>query len=149
MTALSAQLLAAVEAAELSLRTIPQEATGTPLLAGGWSRKEVLGHLIDSASNNHQRWVRAALAESLTFPSYEQAAWSRVQSVRDAPWGTLLMLWAAYNRYLGHILAHLPAEKLDVPCSIGGADPIPLRLVAEGYLVHLKHHLAQIGAEIG
>ena len=116
------------------------------MLSGGWSRKQVLGHLIDSASNNHQRFVRAALQTSLEFPRYEQDGFVRVQAVEEANWTLLVSLWADYNRYLAHVIAHLPASKLQTLCRIGSNEPVTLKFLAEDYLKHLLHHLRQIGA---
>jgi hypothetical protein len=115
-------------------------------LKGGWSRKQVIGHLIDSASNNHQRFVRASLQGSLEFPHYDQDGCVRVQAVQSAPWPLLVMLWTNYNLYLAHVIAHLPASQLAAPCQIGEDKPVTLRFLAEDYLTHLLHHLAQIGA---
>src|SRR5262245_40862370 len=67
---------------------------------GGWSPKEIIGHLIDSASNNHQRWVRAMAAERIEFPKYEQAQWVSSQHYADARWPDLVNLWLLYNRHL-------------------------------------------------
>jgi hypothetical protein len=115
-------------------------------LSGGWSRKQVLGHLIDSASNNHQRFVRAALQTALDFPGYDQDGCVRVQAVEEADWTLLVSLWAGYNRYLAHVIAHLPVSKLETLCRIGSDEPVTLRFLAEDYLRHLLHHLGQIGA---
>src|ERR1700719_4724129 len=115
-------------------------------IAGGWSRKQVLGHLIDSASNNHQRLVRATLQASLDFPGYDQDGCVRVQAVEEARWPLLVALWADYNRYLAHVIAHLPVSKLETPCRIGSDEPVTLKFLAEDYLRHLLHHLGQIGA---
>jgi hypothetical protein len=146
MTDLSENLLRTVEAAEPRLRALNDSESAVPILPGGWSRKEVIGHLIDSASNNHQRFVRAAIQPSLEFPGYEQNANSRVQAVKEADWLLLVTLWAAYNRYLAHVIAHLPAEKLETPCRIGAGEIVTLRFLATDYLTHLLHHLRQIGA---
>ena len=117
----------------------------TPVLPSGWSRKELIAHLIDSASNNHQRFVRAAQQVSLEFPGYDQAGNIKVQVPLLAPWPVLVSLWASYNRYLSHLIAHLPADKLQTPCRIGDSDPVTLAFLVEDYVVHLEHHLAQIG----
>src|SRR5579872_3760430 len=90
----SSELLRIVDAAEASLRGVSEEESEAPILPGGWSRKELLGHLIDSASNNHQRFVRAALADSLDFPAYEQDGWADLQDAEKAPWEILVVLWA-------------------------------------------------------
>jgi len=146
MKELSEKLLAAVEAAEPKLRRMSELESAKPLRSGAWSRKEILGHLIDSASNNHQRFVRAALQPSLDFPSYDQTGNVRVQAFQQADWPLLVSLWAAYNRYLAHVISHLPAEKLDTVCRIGSGNTVTLGFLAEDYFRHLVHHLDQIGA---
>jgi hypothetical protein len=146
MNELSDKLGRVVRSAEAILLQVPEAESSKPVLSGGWSRKQVLGHLIDSASNNHQRFVRAALQPSLDFPGYDQDDCVRVQAVEEANWDLLVSLWASYNRYLAHIIAHLPASKLETPCRIGTDKPVTLRFLAEDYLVHLLHHLGQIGA---
>ena len=146
MKELSDELVRVVKSAETSLLQVSEAETNEPVLSGGWSRKQVLGHLIDSASNNHQRFVRAALQTSLEFPCYEQDGFVRVQAVEEANWTLLVSLWADYNRYLAHVIAHLPASKLQTLCRIGSNEPVTLKFLAEDYLKHLLHHLRQIGA---
>src|ERR1700678_1675822 len=126
MKELSDQLRCLVEAAEPVLRQIPESESMRAALPGGWSRKQVLGHLIDSASNNHQRFVRAMLQPSLDFPGYDQEGNIRVQAVQEADWVLLISLWAAYNRYLAHLIEHLPESKLDTPCRIGAGETMTL-----------------------
>jgi hypothetical protein len=146
MHAVSMDLTRAVESAQAILPRLTEEEASQTVLDGGWSRKQLLGHLIDSASNNHQRFVRAALADSLEFPAYDTPGSVRVECVQEAPWGMLVDLWAAYNRYLAHVIAHLPQEKLGVQCRIGTNDPVTLAFLAEDYVRHMVHHLRQIGA---
>ncbi len=144
--ALSAEMLLVVNSAEEILRRFSAEESRVPVLAGGWSCRQVIGHLIDSASNNHQRFVRASLQDSLEFPDYDQKGWSSVQAAEEAEWSLLLALWVNYNRYLAHIIAHLPPTKLEVPCRIGQNEPVTLKYLVEDYLRHMVHHLSQIGA---
>jgi hypothetical protein len=146
MKELSENLLSVIEAAEPRLRLITAPESTKPILSGGWSRKQVIAHLIDSASNNHQRFVRAAQQASLDFPGYDQEGNMRVQAPQEADWRLLVSLWAAYNRYLAHIIAHLPESKLATPCRIGWGEPVTLGFIATDYLTHLLHHLRQIGA---
>jgi hypothetical protein len=146
MKELSEKLLQVVDAAQIAHRQVTEPESRKPVLTGGWSRKQVLGHLIDSASNNHQRFVRASLQESLELPGYDQDGCVRVQTVQEAPWSLLVALWAEYNRYLAHVIAHLPPAKLETICRIGDHDPVTLRFLAEDYVDHLLHHLRQIGA---
>jgi hypothetical protein len=145
MRELSDQLRCLVEGAEPRLRQIPESESMRAALPGGWSRKQVLGHLIDSASNNHQRFVRAMLQPSLDFPGYDQEGNIRVQAVQETDWELLVSLWAAYNRYLAHVIAHIPPSQLDMKCRIGAGEPVTLGFLASDYLTHLRHHLRQIG----
>jgi DinB family protein len=145
MSEITKTLLSLVEQAEAQLREVSDAESGTPVRPNGWSRKEILGHLIDSASNNHQRFVRAALQPSLEFPAYDQNGCVRVQAPAAAEWTLLVSLWAEYNRYLAHVLAQLPAGKLETPCRIGSSEPVTLGFLAEDYVKHTVHHLAQIG----
>jgi hypothetical protein len=146
MQQLSEKLSSVIDAAEPKLRRMDSTESAKPILSGGWSRRQVMGHLIDSASNNHQRFVRAAQQPSLEFPGYDQEGNVRVQQPQQADWLLLVGLWAAYNRYLAHIIARLPDSKLETPCRIGSHEPMTLAFLAEEYLTHLVHHLKQIGA---
>jgi hypothetical protein len=148
MRELSERLVRAAEFAEEKLRQVSEADSTTPVLKGGWSRKQVLGHLIDSASNNHQRFVRASLQGSLEFPGYDQDGCVRVQAVQSAPWPLLVTLWTNYNLYLAHVIAHLPASQLEARCQIGENEPVTLKFLAEDYLTHLLHHLGQIAAAV-
>lgn len=111
---------------------------------GKWSKKEILGHLLDSASNNHQRFVRATLQGELTFPGYDQAPLVELQQFAEMDWGFLVDFWAAYNRFLAHVINCLPAKAAEITCNIGNNPPAPLGWVAQDYVEHLKHHLNQI-----
>ncbi|HKV90932.1 MAG TPA: DinB family protein, partial [Candidatus Angelobacter sp.] len=110
-------------------------------------KKEILGHLLDSASNNHQRFVRATLQGSLTFPGYDQNALVDLQRFVDVDWNFLVDFWAAYNRFLAHVINNLPAESAEITCNIGNNAPATLEWIASDYVAHLKHHLNQILGE--
>ena len=112
--------------------------------AGTWSPKEVLGHLIDSAANNHQRFIRAQQADALTFPGYERNQWVNSQGYQDADWAHLVALWTHLNLHLADVMARIPTSKYSTPCAIGGDAAVPLEAVVVGYRNHLHHHIAQI-----
>jgi hypothetical protein len=139
-----AELARVVDSTEPSLLKISEAASAEPLRAGGWSRKQILGHLIDSASNNHQRFVRAALEGSLEFPGYDQEGCVRLAAVQQMPWGGLVALWAGYNRYLAHVISNLPEQSLQAQCRIGSSDPVTLQFLTEDYVDHLLHHVRQM-----
>ena len=145
MHEIAEQLAGVVERAAGRLGQIGEEEAGAPVLAGGWSRKQVIGHLIDSASNNHQRFVRAGIQGSLEWPGYDQEGCVRVEAFQQAPWGMLLEVWRALNRLLAHVLAHLPAEAAAAPCRIEDQDPMTLEELARSYVAHMQHHLGQLG----
>jgi len=109
-----------------------------------WSPKEVLGHLIDSAANNHQRFIRAQDTEALRFPGYEQNHWVRTQGYQDADWEHLVTLWTHFNLHLADVIARIPPDSYAVPCTIGDGDPIALEMLVADYLRHVKHHMTQI-----
>ena len=114
-----------------------------------WSKKEILGHLIDSAANNHQRFVRAVDNAAAEFPTYDQVEWVRVQRHNETPWTSLVALWYAYNDHLCRVIERLPESSGSSPCNIGKEQPVPLDFVVKDYLRHLRHHLAQILEERG
>jgi|SRR5271165_2560365 len=109
-----------------------------------WSRKEELGHLIDSAANNHLRFVRAALEPQYTGPGYDQDACVRLHGYQDLPWQDILELWRRYNLLLAELIARIPAEKLATPCSVAGNAPVTLKFLIEDYVLHLRHHVDHI-----
>ena len=109
-----------------------------------WSKKEFLGHLIDSAANNHQRFVRAQGTPRLEFPGYEQEFWVATQAYASAPWPDLVNLWLLLNRHLLHVLKAMPAAVWSHECAIGGRPAVTLEALAADYLRHLNQHLTQL-----
>lgn len=109
-----------------------------------WSPKEVLGHLIDSAANNHQRFVRAQQVDPLVLAGYDQNHWVRSQGYQDADWPHLVNLWLHLNLHLADVIARIPADRYGVQCRVGDNEPGTLELLVIDYLRHLRHHMAQI-----
>jgi hypothetical protein len=144
MIQLSTRLKELIVRSERDFAGISESEASVPAIEGGWSRKEILGHLIDSASNNHQRFVRAQLEAELRWPGYDQSGCVRVQRFQDSRWSDLLGFWAAYNRFLAHVLAGVPEEKRQTQCWIGNNPVMTLEELAADYLTHLEHHLDQI-----
>jgi DinB superfamily len=126
------------------LRTIDDERAGSKPTPDVWSIKQILGHLIDSASNNHQRFVRAQLASELSFPGYEQNAWVNSQDYQTSPWRELVDLWVFYNHHLAHVIRRVPQAAANVPCRIGTNEAVTLGSLAHDYVAHVRHHLEQI-----
>jgi hypothetical protein len=141
--------------AAVRLNEISDEAATRTPDQSGWSQKQILGHLIDSAANNHQRFVRAHSSNNLVFEGYEQDYWVEVQQYNSEPWQDLIGLWSAYNRHLIHVVSSLPEETLKRVRNehnlykisfrpIEKDKPATLEYFVRDYVAHLEHHLVQI-----
>jgi len=120
-----------------------------------WAPIEILGHLIDSAANNHQRFVRAQFTDDLVFNGYEQNQWVSSQRYLDESWTAVIELWSAYNLHLLHAVSVIPEDVLTKPRSPHTLDQIAFNPVDKNeaatfeylirdYVDHLRHHLDQI-----
>ncbi len=144
-----------IASASNQLLQITPEQSGVPRAAGKWSPREIIGHLIDSASNNHQRFVRAQFTDDLVFAGYEQEGWVRVQDYQGENWPELVQLWKLYNQHLLHLMSRIPEEtrmKLRykhnlhqiASDSLAETDPVTLDWFMSDYVEHMKKHLSQI-----
>jgi|SRR6185312_276509 len=142
---ISTDLLKTIDQAAKKFAFISEEQWSKQPSPESWSKKEILGHLIDSAANNHIRFVRAQLAETeFTGLSYEQTFFVSSQQYQQRSSTEIIELWQAYNRHLAHVISHIDTSKLNVICKIGQSEPATLLFIVEDYLAHLKHHLEQI-----
>ena len=160
MNELAGDLRAIVDSAAQRLRTVAEEAVLPPGLDGGWSARQLLGHLIDSAANNHGRFVRAQFVEDLVFPGYDQERWVAAQHYDGEAWSTLVELWRLYNDHLAHIIDHIPeavllrlrsSHTLEVIAfhPVKADEPASLDYLIRDYIGHLQHHLAQLFVLVG
>ncbi len=144
-----------ISSATARLREFTPDHAACETSPGQWSPKEILGHLIDSANNTHQRFVRAQLTDDLVFPGYEQDRWVAVQKYREASWPDLIQLWSAYNLHLLHLISVIPENTLARPRTRHNLDQIAWKTVdateattleyfIRDYVGHLRHHLNQI-----
>ena len=147
MKELADSLVATVISAELKLRGFTEKETSQQPEAGGWTKKELLGHLVDSASNNHQRFVRLQLADDLRLPKYEQEGWVRVQQYRTTDWLSLVELWSAYNLHLARVMMAATPETLAHTCRVGDGEPVTLQFLMEDYIAHMHHHFKKLLSE--
>lgn len=144
-----------IDRASGQLMQISEEQSQIARAPGKWSPKEIIGHLIDSAANNHQRFVRAQFTADLVFPGYEQAEWVRVQSYNTRLWAELVELWRLYNQHLVHLMSATPEEVRTRPRvrhnlhqlawqPVNENVPVTLEYFMRDYVGHLQHHLDQI-----
>jgi hypothetical protein len=144
-----------IDSAAPRLLQISETQSEKPRAEDHWSSKQIIGHLIDSAANNHARFVLGQLKDDLMFPGYDQNGWVNTNHYQDEPWPQLVELWRAYNLHLQHVMAHSDKSKLSTPCTlhtleeiafktVPKSEPVTLEYLMKDYVDHLKHHLAQI-----
>lgn len=118
-----------------------------------WSAKEILGHLIDSASNNHGRFVRAQFEENFQIEGYRQNEWVEVQDYQNQEWQDLLITWRQFNLLLSNLMFNTSPKIREQEIELGAFKPsspnlkeLPntLGYLMEDYVAHIKHHLGQI-----
>ena len=114
-----------------------------------WSKKEILGHLLDSACNNQQKFVRTIVERHVDFVGYQQNQWVDSQKYNAANWRDLINLWHAYNLHLAHIIENVEPEVLANEITIEAAGSFTLEFIMKDYVEHLKHHLNRILPEAG
>lgn len=137
------------------LLAISEEQSEIPRAEDKWSAKQIVGHLIDSAGNNHQRFVRAQFTDDLVFAGYEQNEWVRVEHFQEEPWRDLVQFWQLYNQHILHIMKHAPEDtrtklrqrhNLHQLASeqIREDEPVTLEFFMRDYVDHMEKHLNQI-----
>jgi hypothetical protein len=110
----------------------------------GWSIKEILGHLFDSASNNHQRLLRYVKGGELKFPGYDQEEFVRRANYRKFEYLDLLSLWHQQNRLLLHIYDHIPEEDRESSIRVGDREAASIKRLMEDYFAHMEVHEEQV-----
>jgi hypothetical protein len=140
----------AVDEACKQFRSLSEETIEARPNPGDWSVKEIIGHLVDSASNNHQRFVRLQVADGLAFPDYSQDnhAWVSIQRYQEAPWDDLLALWRYFNLHLARVIRSVNERCIDHIWVVDEDTSITLGELMIDYLRHLKDHLQQIRERI-
>lgn len=113
-----------------------------------WSPKEELGHLLDSAANNHLRIVRGQFEDKLTMPGYEQDRWVAVHAYQRRDWKELIEVWQALNRQLLAAAKAVPESAWSHLLTVANSEPVTLQFVFDDYVEHMLHHLQHIGIEV-
>ncbi|WP_298220781.1 DinB family protein [Flavobacterium sp.] len=132
LTTIIPALLTEIGAENFSLKTQPDK----------WSKKEIIGHLIDSATNNHQRFIRGQF-EPLPEISYDQNNWNKFNAYQHIDAAQIIAFWTSYNKHLIEIIKRIPSENLLNEVKIG-ANTVTLKFIIEDYVAHLEHHLKQV-----
>jgi len=142
------QLTAIVNEYTALFNNIPGEELTQKPAPGKWSKKEIIGHLIDSAQNNIQRFVRAQYAHQPHIV-YQQNEWVAAASYQQYNREHLVALWALLNKHICIILAAMPVEAYTKLINVGKGEEklVTVQFLAEDYIVHHLHHIHQIFPE--
>jgi len=151
-------LIDTVNGAEPALLALGDAASARRVAPGKWSPRETIGHLIDSASNNHRRFVVAPSGAHLVFDGYDPDEWVAAGHYQDAAWSELVTLWATFNRHLARVMAAVSLDDLIRPRArhnlhelawqpIPADRPATLDEFMRDYVGHLQHHLRQVLGE--
>ena len=120
-----------------------------------WSPIEILGHLVDSACNNHRRFTIAQWQENMVFDGYQQNNWVQYQQYQQADWQHLLGFWRLYNLHICRIMENTPLEKLKnevkehnlhqiAMVTVPKDQSVTLEYFMKDYIFHIEHHMKQI-----
>lgn len=112
-----------------------------------WSKKEIIGHLTDSAANNHQRFIRSRF-ENIPFIRYDQNEWAEKGRHQEADRHLLTAFWKTYNLFLCELAAHIPKDELNALCNTGDTEPHTVEWLFTDYVKHQEHHLKQIFSDL-
>jgi hypothetical protein len=145
-TPLATEFRTALNHLRSALLAVPPTLADVPWRTGGWTRKQIVGHLIDSAANNRQRFVRAAIDGHYAGPGYAQDAWVAAHGYSDQSWETLLRWWQADHEILAAVVDRIPEERLNAQCVVGDDAPVTLEFLIRDYIRHQNWHLKQIQA---
>jgi hypothetical protein len=147
--AIAADLHAAVNAGLELFHRVDETRTAARPASGGWCPREILGHLVDSACNNHRRFIAGQADGPIVFDGYDGDAWVARQRYADRPFRDIVALWSSYNRHLAHVISCTPEHLLARSGrSPEGTGEVTLGFLMEDYVVHLRHHLDQLRSRL-
>lgn len=110
----------------------------------GWSIKQELGHLVDSATNNRMRFITAALQGQYSGPTYDGPGWVALGGYADMPWSDLVQIWEELNQALARVIERIPEHRMTAHCSVAESKPVSLEFLIDDYIRHMQHHLDHI-----
>lgn len=124
------------------LTQISEENMSEKSSSNKWSKKEIIGHLIDSATNNHQRFVRGQFENNPEI-RYDQNNWNEYNFYQQIDSKQIILFWTIYNKQLIEIIERIPTENLKRKVNVDGAL-LTLEFLIFDYVEHLEHHLKQV-----
>jgi nitroreductase len=142
------QLKSLIAALPGRLAAISEERAAAKHAPDAWSAKQELGHLIDSAANNHQRIARAQFEDDLAMPGYDGDRWVEMHGYQNREWNELISLWRSGNSLLFGAAEAAPQKAWSNTLTVGGSAPMTLGFVLDDYVAHMASHLRHIGVEV-
>jgi hypothetical protein len=135
-----------IESYSFKIGSISDKEFSAKPLPDKWSKKEVLGHLIDSAQNNLRRFICGQYEPTPSKIVYDQDFWVNANGYQAMEKENVIRLWALVNTQIGTILTNMPKENYSRTTDTGKTkvDLHSLEWLAEDYVKHMKHHLNQI-----
>ena len=146
------QLETYIESFPIKLKQFSPEELLERSTPGKWSKKEILGHLIDSAINNLKRFTEIQfLPQPYTVISYRQNELVMVNDYQNLPLEHLLDLWQSLNRQIVFVVKAIPADKLNyhVDPQYESGEMKSFGWIICDYAAHMAHHFRQIYPEQG
>jgi hypothetical protein len=145
MREVSSDLTLAVESFYSKYKEIDDTAASKRPQPKEWSLKEIIGHLINSASNNQQRFLGLQFVPEMQFPPYQKhhLDWIGREKFNELKFDDLFLLWRQYNILNAHIISNTDTKTLENVLIMDDGRKIPLKAIANDYVKHLKIHLGQ------
>ena len=110
-----------------------------------WSKKEILGHLCDSALNNLKRFEDIqCLSQPYTVVGYKQDALMAINRYQELPLDHVLQLWKTLNQQIVYVISTIPADKLPYTVLLASGESYTLEWLVEDYIEHMDHHWKQV-----
>lgn len=136
-----------IDALQQRLSGVSPELADTPWRPGKWTRKQIVGHLLDSAANNRQRFVRGAIDGVYAGPKYSQDGWVAAHGYASQPWAVLVEWWGVEHQILAAVVDRIPEDRLQAACTVGDNAPVTLKFLIDDYIAHQQWHMRQIDGE--
>lgn len=113
-----------------------------------WSLKEIVGHLVDSASNNHQRFIRMQFGDLIDFPAYDGEKWIKAENYNGMDWEVLIALWYSYNILILNLIGNVSEASLE-NVWIKDEKAFTLEELIHSYYEHIDTHIGHFRGRVG
>jgi nitroreductase len=143
-----ARLATILELAPGALMGISERDASTKAAPEEWSAKQELGHLIDSAINNHRRFVRGQIEDNPALPDYDGDGWVAVHDYQSRDWPELIRAWQFFNNWLLSAARKISESGWQRTTRLQGRGDVTLGYIFDDYVRHLQHHLRHLGVHI-